>query len=477
MSHTLTDTLWAHTLGEPLTPRPPLTRDLDVDIAILGAGYSGLWSALLLKRRDPSLRIALLEAGIAGEGASGRNGGWLMGGFSGDLSYLAMLDGERREQTRRLITGTVARAATELAGLGIACDLEHGGNLHMAARYPEQRLRLEEELATLRQAGFGEEDVRRLEGAQAQDALQLPDGDLALYTPHCARVHPLKLVRGLARAVEAAGISLYEQSPVLRLSPGSVHLKEHTVRAGVIVSALEGYQRLLGLDQGATLPVQSLLLATEPLSESQWQHIGLHRHETFADASRLVTYGQRSADGRLVFGARGGYRFGGQVRTRFPFTPRYLGDAPKGDEFDLRADLLLALFPHLAGVAITHGWGGTLGMARRFRPHALFDPRLGLATLGGYGGEGVGASLLFADTLSELILGGDGSLATQPWAYRGSLTTHLRRWEAEPIPWLGYGAISGLFQLEERLLRRPVRPSLPLTLVTPLADALEALMQ
>ncbi|WP_227002080.1 NAD(P)/FAD-dependent oxidoreductase [Aeromonas schubertii] len=377
MPHTLTDTLWAHTLGEPLTPRPPLTRDLDVDIAILGAGYSGLWSALLLKRRDPSLRIALLEAGIAGEGASGRNGGWLMGGFSGDLSYLAMLDGERREQTRRLITGTVARAATELAGLGIACDLEHGGNLRMAARYPEQRLRLEEELATLRQAGFGEEDVRRLEGAQAQDALQLPDGDLALYTPHCARVHPLKLVRGLARAVEAAGISLYEQSPVLRLSPGSVHLKEHTVRAGVIVSALEGYQRLLGLDQGATLPVQSLLLATEPLSESQWQRIGLHRHETFADASRLVTYGQRSADGRLVFGARGGYRFGGQVRTRFPFTPRYLGDAPKGDEFDLRADLLLALFPHLAGVAITHGWGEPWGWHGAFAPTPCSTPASG----------------------------------------------------------------------------------------------------
>ncbi|ABM01113.1 FAD-binding oxidoreductase [Shewanella amazonensis] len=485
----LDESLWYLTLGEPMLPRASLENDIEADVCILGAGYSGLWTALFLKQKQPSLKVVVLEAAMAGEGASGRNGGWLMGSFGGDLGYLAQLDGEARRRAKARITGTVARAANTFSELGIQCDFHHGGNLYQAARYPQQLKRLQAELAHFREAGFDEEDYRLLSAADASHALNLPGTQAALYTPHCARVHPLKLARGLARAAERAGVVIYEHSPVqlaeksrftpsesgLKTQKNTVFTPKGSVRAAVVVAALEGYQRLLGLDNRTSLPVFSVLCATEPLSEQQWATIGLENRETFADASRLITYGQRSADNRLVFGARGGYGFGGAVKTQFGFTPRTLGESPRGDIFDLRSQLLQAFFPALEGTQITHGWGGCLSLSRAFRPHALFDEAAGLAFVGGYGGEGVGASMLFGETLAELIARPEGELAGMPWAYRGAVSEHLRRWESEPLPWLGYSASGLLYRFEERLLCRKPQPGYT-PVVSRLADALEILM-
>lgn len=475
----LGESLWAHTLGETMAPRPALEGDIQADVCILGAGYSGLWTAYFLKRFNPSLNVVLLESAMAGEGASGRNGGWFMGSFGGDIDYLAMLDGERRDRARQLITGTVARGASLLASLGIDCDFHHGGNLHVAARYPQQLKRLKAEFEHFRTAGFDDTDIRWLDADDAKKALNLPATEAAIFTPHCARVQPLKLVRGLARVVETLGVKLYEQSAVTQVQPQQVRQKALTaqgsVTANILVSALEGYQRLLGLDGNTSLPIFSMLCATEPLDESQWQSIGLDGRQTFADASRLITYGQRSHDGRLVFGARGGYGFGGAVKTRFGFRPRCLGEPPMGDMFDLRSELLSAFFPALKGVELTHGWGGCLALSRRFRPHAIFDNTTGLAFIGGYGGEGVGASMLFGETLASLIAKPDSELASMPWAYQGKVTEILRRWESEPWPWLGYSSSGALFRAEEKLLVR--RPQSKLTSgVSKLADALEAFM-
>ncbi|MBT1443716.1 FAD-binding oxidoreductase [Shewanella sp. JM162201] len=462
-----------------MTPRPMLEGDIEADVCILGAGYSGLWSAYFLKSVNPSLKVVVLEAAMAGEGASGRNGGWFMGSFGGDTDYLAMLDGERRSRAKALITGTVAKGERLLASLGIDCDFHHGGNLHVAARYPQQLKRLTAELEHFRAAGFDEADIRWLEADEASAALNLPDTRAAIFTPHCARVQPLKLVRGLARAVEALGVELFEQSAAMAVSskPGEhkVTTAHGSVKAPVLVSALEGYQRLLGLDGHTSLPVFSVLCATEPLSDAQWQNIGLDGRQTFADASRLITYGQRSQDGRLVFGARGGYGFGGAVKTRFGFQPRRIGEPPMGDIFDLRSELLSAFFPALKGVELTHGWGGCLALSRRFRPHAIFDSSTGLGFIGGYGGEGVGASMLFGETLASLIANPDSELAGMPWAYQGKITEILRRWESEPWPWLGYSSSGALYRAEERLLVS--RPQSKLTAgVSKLADALEAFM-
>ena len=182
-----------------------------------------------------------------------------------------------------------------------------------------------------------------------------------------------------------------------------------------------------------------------------------------------MTYGQRTTDDRLVFGARGGYRFGGRLRTDFPLT-----EAEEG----LRRHLLTALFPQLRDVKITHRWGGNLGMSRRFQPHMLLDRRNRIALSGGYGGEGVGAANLGGRTLADLILGQDTPETRQPWVIQDRpLRQALRRWEPEPLRWLGYNAIIASFTHEDQVLANPSSPPWRRQLAQALAARMEALMR
>ncbi|MDP3814570.1 FAD-dependent oxidoreductase, partial [Pseudomonas sp.] len=175
-----------------------------------------------------------------------------------------------------------------------------------------------------------------------------------------------------------------------------------------------------------------------------------------------------SADDRLVFGARGGYRFGGRLRTDFN-----LSEAERG----LRRHLFGELFPQLKDVRISHAWGGNLGMARRFRPHMLIDRQSGIALSGGYGGEGVGASNLGGRTLAELILGTSSELTRQPWVLDGQSIRRLPRWEPEPLRWLGYNAIIHSFAFEDRILANPHSPPWRRRLATGLSGFLEGFMR
>ena len=192
--------------------------------------------------------------------------------------------------------------------------------------------------------------------------------------------------------------------------------------------------------------MQSLIVATEPLPASTWDEIGLSQGQAFGESSRQVTYGQRSADNRLVFGARGGYQFAGRLRHNFDLTD---------SEVELRRYLFGELFPQLKQVRITHSWGGNLGMSRNFRPHMLCDHRTGIALSGGYGGEGVGATNLGGRTLADLILGRDTALTHQPWVIRERGLEALRAWEPEPCRWLGYNAIIRSFVHEDQVLANP----------------------
>ncbi|MCB1757844.1 MAG: FAD-binding oxidoreductase, partial [Gammaproteobacteria bacterium] len=247
----------------------------------------------------------------------------------------------------------------------------------------------------------------------------------------------------LARSVESMGVTIFEHSPVLAVNGKTLRTAEGRIKTDIIVPATEGFSdRLLNIKR-YVLPVQSLIVATEPLSQSQWDDIGLASHPAFSDASRLATYGHRSADGRLVFGARGSYDFGGKVRSRFSL------DAP---EFRLRQRLVHELFPSLRGVRFTHGWGGTLGIARAFHPFAVFDRQSGIAHAGGYGGEGVGASNLFGRTLADLILQQETLLTSMPWVFRpATYRSALKAWEPEPLRWLAYQSLLRCFTLEEKL--------------------------
>ncbi len=460
--------LWMDQLDESLTARPTLTADLHADVVIIGAGYTGLWTAYYLKRQAPQLRIVVLESEIAGFGASGRNGGWLMGNLLGQDNLLAEQSSAARKQAYDLLHGIPDEVASVLQREQIDCDYRKGGVLYCAARYPEQLSSLQSQLAEYRALGLDESDYRWLTPVDLAKQLQLRNAYGAIHTPHCATIQPAKLVRGLARCVTAMGVELYEQSRVTDWQSGLARTATGSVRADWIVPAVEGYAASLPPLGNHQLPVQSLMVATEPLSKEIWADIGLEHGQAFSENSRQVTYGQRTADDRLVFGARGGYRFGGKLRDDFNLSE---------DERDLRRYLFSELFPQLKNVRITHAWGGNLGMARRFRPHMLVDRANGIALAGGYGGEGVGASNLGGRTLADLILGQQSELTAQPWVLGEQPISRLPSWEPEPLRWLGYNAIIQSFVHEDRVLADPNSAPWRRQLASGLAATMEKFMR
>lgn len=431
--------------ADPGPPLAPLDGDTRADVAIAGGGYTGLWTAYYLKSLAPDLDICVLEAQRCGFGASGRNGGWMMAALEGETRLLSALDGERRERARGLIHGILPEVERVLAKHAIECDYHRGGGIYAAARYPEQ-LRLQRALLDeYRAAGFGSADFQWLDAAELGARLRIAGGLGGIYTPHIARIQPARLVLGLVRSLRELGVRIYEQSAVSALAPGRMVTATGAVKAPTRLLALEGYSCGLPPVQGRVLAMQSRIVATEPLDESCWAEIGLAEREVFCDASPLITYGQRSADNRMVFGARGSYRFGGSPQSEFGRGDREFGEV---------RHLLQSCFPQLAQAPISHSWGGTLGVPRSGTAHAVYDRGRGLGTAGGYFGEGVGAANLMARTLADLVLGRDSELAQAPWAFAGGIEDQLRRWEPEPLRWLAYRAIDSVHRLEESLYRR-----------------------
>ena len=459
--------LWMDQLDDPLQARPSLQSELHADVAIIGAGYTGLWTAYYLKRQAPQLRVAIVEAETAGFGASGRNGGWLMGNLLGEDRLLAGLSPQQRRASFDLLHSIPDEVEIVIEREGIDCDYRKGGVLYCAARYPEQEHSLRRYLDGLYAQGLNEADYRWLSPEQLNQQIRLARPYGAIYAPHCATIHPAKLVRGLARTVERMGVKIYENSPVTAWQSGSVRTPKASVRSRWVVPAVEGYAATLAPLGRYQLPVQSLLVATEPLSAATWESIGLERGQAFSESSRQVTYGQRTADNRLVFGARGGYRFGGRLREDFT-----LNEA----EVELRRYLFSELFPQLRHVRITHSWGGNLGMARRFRPHMLCDRQRGIALAGGYGGEGVGATNLGGRTLAALILNQRNELTAQPWVLDNRPLSSLASWPPEPCRWLGYNAIIQSFIHEDRTLANPASAPWRRRLASSLADFMEGFM-
>lgn len=438
-----------------LSPRPRLSQSQDVDVAIIGAGYSGLWIAYYLKQQAPNLNIAILEAKTVGFGASGRNGGWLMGSVEGEDRLLSGLDSKRKQQAHNYIYGIVEEAKHVFDQEEIDCDFSHGGWLSAAARYPEQLSMAQKTMKALQADGHSEEAFQWLERDELKARLNVHNPYGGIFSPHAARIHPAKLATGLARAVERLGVKIYENTPVTDLNVSDQNSNTlttdfGTVKADIVLPCVEGFSYKLEEHRRYILPIQSLIVATEPLSGTQWQDIGLQNNEVFSDNCRLITYGQRSADNRLIFGSRGSYQFGGKPKSSFSDSVAVFSDIIK---------LMREFFPTLANTPITHCWGGTLGMPRSKSPHALFDPHSGVGSIGGYAGEGVGASNLMARTLVDLILNKESELTSMPWAYHSTMKKALRRWEPEPFRWLAYKSILSTLVREETILSNPKSPS------------------
>jgi len=415
---------WLDSVPGSLAPTDPLPGDLDVDVAIAGAGFTGLWTAYYLAGAQPGLRVAVCEAGIAGFGASGRNGGWCSALFPASLAKLTRMAGrDAAIAMYRAMQQTVDEVGRVAAAEGIDCDWAKGGTVHLA-RSATQLERARAEIAEAREFGFGEEDLRLLTAGEARERAEATDVLGATYTPHCAAIHPARLVRGLAEAVRRRGVAVHEATRVTEIAPGILRTTRGTVRAQHVIRATEGYTpRLPGLER-AIAPVYSLMIATEPLPEETWDQIGLAGRPTFADYRHMVIYGQRTADGRLAFGGRGApYHLGSAIRPGFDRVPAV---------FDMLRHTLADLFPVLANAKVTHTWGGPLGVPRDWCASVGVDPATGLGWAGGYVGDGVSTTNLAGRTLADLILGTGSDLTGLPW-----VNHHSPRWEAEPLRWLG----------------------------------------
>jgi glycine/D-amino acid oxidase-like deaminating enzyme len=411
---------WLPSLWLPSPPprRPPLPGDRDADVAIVGAGYTGLWTAYYLARADPGLRIAVLEAQFAGYGASGRNGGWCSALFPVELPGMAAA-----------LRSTVDEVGRVAAAEGIDCDFAKGGTISLARNGPQ--------LDRARGPSL-------LDGTAAREICNASGVLGGTYSPDCAALHPAKLVRGLASTVERYGVVIYESTPVVSLAPGLVRTPHGRVRSPVVVLATEAYTaRLPGLRR-VLAPVYSSMIATEPLPDRVWDEIGLARRETFTDHGYVVSYGQRTADGRLAFGGRGApYHYGSRVHPSYDRVPAV---------FAALASTLRELFPVVGRARIEYAWSGPLGVPRDWTPSVGLTDGVGWA--GGYVGDGVAASNLAGRTLASLVAGADDELTRLPWVGHRS-----PRWEPEPLRWLGVNTARRLAAGADAAEQRTGRPA------------------
>ena len=416
-------------------------------MVVVGAGFTGLWTAYYLLTTQPGLRVVVVEAETVGFGASGRNGGWCSALFPTGVAALARRHGRSAALAhQQAMRATVDEVARVVEHEGIDCHFAKGGTVSLA-RTAAQMARAEAQVAAARAWQSGPSD-RVLLGREGMAEHVRAVGALGgTYTPHCAAIQPLRLVRGLAAAVERHGGVVHEHTRATALEPGVVRTTRGDVRARSVVRATEGYTPRLPGQRRRVVPLYSLMIATEPLSPRVWAEIGLERRETFNDFRHLLVYGQRTADGRLAFGGRGApYHFGSRVR------PSYDQDAKV---FSSLWRVLTETFPVLAGSRVTHAWGGPLGVPRDWCASVGRDRATGLAWGGGYVGDGVGTSNLAGRTLADLVLDRDSDLVRLPWVGH-----HSPRWEPEPLRWLGINAglrLMAAADAEERLTRRPSR--------------------
>ena len=419
--------LWLDGLSQSLAPRACLPGDRDFDVAIVGAGFTGLWTAYYLKLHAPQLRVAVVEREIAGFGPAGRNGGWVLGGMSGKAEIYA----------RHTDAATISRGlwATYQSGYDlervirkerIDCGFARAGAVWVATT-PAQEHRLRAAVAEMRKQGHSYDDVHLVERGSA-DLVQIPGLRVACVDRRTARVNPGQLVRGLAEACEQRGVHIFERTEALEISPRSVRCSTGLIQATHVVRATEAFTVQLPHERRAVLPLYSLMIATEPLPAHVWHELRWPPALLVHDRRHLFFYAQRTMDDRLAIGGRG--------------APYPLGN-PINDSSERNATvqhrLRMAIrhhFPPVHEARITHTWGGPLAVPRDWCMSISYDRATGVGHAGGYGGNGVSNAHLAGQTMADLILRRDTDRISLPWVGHVS-----PRWEPEPLRFLASQAI------------------------------------
>lgn len=426
--------LWWRQVGGP-KQRPELPGSTNADVAIVGAGYTGLWTAYYLKRARPELRIVVIEQRHAGYGASGRNGGWLTNAITGGRSQYLKTHGRDAAERFQLAMNETVDEVIRVARLeGIEADIEKGGQFNVAYT-PAQEARLR--ASTVAEQQWRYTDVELLEADAAMAKINVAGTRAAQWHPHSARIQPAKLAAGLADAVERLGVEIYERTRAIEIEPHRVRTDRGTISADYIVRATEGFTAGLKGLRRLWLPMNSSLIATAPLPSQVWDELQWHRGEVLGDFAHIYMYAQRTADDRIAIGGRGvPYKYGSRTD---------LDGVTPAVTVDTLSEILFRFFPAARGTAIDHVWSGVLGVPRDWAATVGLDRFTGIAWGGGYVGTGVTSTNLAGRTISDLILGQESELTTLPWVGH-----RVRRWEPEPLRWLATKGLYAAYGMADR---------------------------
>lgn len=424
LEHVSSTPLWWDDSSRP-EPRAALQGDEDVDLAIVGAGFTGLWAGLRALEEDPARTVVVLEGKRVGWAATGRNGGFCSSSLThGVGNGLARWPAEM-PVLQRLGAANLDAIEATIGEYGIDCDFERTGELDVAVE-PWQL----EDLAGLQKtmSALGE-DVELLNAAQTRALVDSPTYLGGLLDRHSvAMVNPARLAWGLADALEGAGGRIHEATRVLRLrSAGdrvALTTATGTVRARQVVLATNVFPSPLRRARAYVVPVWDHIIATEPLSQSQRVSLGWHGRQGVGDSGNQFHYYRLTRDNRLVFGGYDAlYYYGSDLSARRQRRP---------ETEQLLYHHMVATFPGLRGVRITHTWGGAIDTSTRFS--ASWQRARGgkVVSVLGYTGLGVGASRFGAQVCLDLLAGRDNERTRLEMVRRPPLP-----WPPEPLRWLG----------------------------------------
>lgn len=424
------------------------------DVVIIGGGLTGIWLAYTLSVDAPHLRVTVLEREVVGYGASGRNGGWVGGDLPGSPAVLGRQNG--KESVRRAaeaMRDAIDEIGRVVADEAIDCGFQHAGTLWFAANRP-QATRLSVFISTLEAQGGAGPGERMLTGTEVTQHVKVASAVAGHFSPHCASVDPARLVRGLADAAERRGVRILEKTAVVDISRGRVVTQEGAVEAEHIVIATEAWTSQLPGYRRSSLPLTSMMIATEPLPAHVWDELGWPKGLTVRDKAHLFLYAVRTEDDRIAIGGRGA-----PYRLSEPYSEFGDRDVPVWDRLRSTID---QQFPAARGASITHRWGGILGVPRDWTMSVVRSARTGAIFAGGYAGHGVTASNISGRTVADLILGRDTPLVRLPWVGH-----RPRRWEPEPARFLVANAMVKLLASADRYERAHGRMARRTALVKP----------
>ena len=430
---------------QKITYRKSISKNDSFDVAIIGAGFSGLWSAFHLKQFQPNLKIAIFEKEYVGFGASGRNGGWASAEYPTSSNRLIKENGlESYKNLRAAITKSIDEIGQIAKSNDWQIDYAKGGSL-LFARGNAQLSRISKEI---------DEEHQLLNKSQTTELLNIPSALGSVFTPHCAALNPFKLVRALADHLEKLGVMIYEQSSVSEIRDKQVEVNGFNVNCTFSIRATEAFtpRKWMGNRQ---IPIYSLMVATEPLSNEVIKEIRNTQRATFQEACHLITYAQITGDNRLALGGRGvRYKLYSRLSERSEIDNRMHSALEK------RAK---SWFPQIANTKFEYRWGGAVALTRRWQAYLNFDHTTGRAEIGGYVGDGVTLSYLVAKTLAEKM--SNVKTANLPF-----IDQRIGRWEPEPIRYLavntGFKA-TVMADYEEKITKRP---SLLAAIIDPLIN-------